>query len=281
MNPFLLKQGFSVAREIYKRVNEYRDEQRRNAYDALQNATDNFDADELRKRGKNLLDESRREAGKLTQAAHNRLDQAREEFANRAQDASKQVEKRANAAADRLSGKKAKRDKRRQALKQAAGTTGILALVAAIAAAVYYFVLGPGKPRKDEPSTKPPRVEEHSGEKESNLVYSTTTGEESSAGPLGEEPAERDETLLGSIDEQLQKLKGDDEADKAEDAEDAELVDEPIADADFTDEAEGEDTTDQPELNELRDEDIEATGEAVQAEYDKNYGNYGKHAKED
>ena len=38
------------------------------------------------------------------------------------------------------------------------------------------------------------------------LVYSTTTEDDRGAGPLGEEPAVRDEELLSSIDEQLSTL---------------------------------------------------------------------------
>ncbi|SES10053.1 hypothetical protein [Corynebacterium cystitidis] len=218
MNPLLLKQGFSLARDFAQRVNEYRQEKQREAYDALVAAADEFNAefegDDLARRGQALIDESRREAGKLTQAAHRRLDQAREQLANRAQDASKQVEKRTTNLVDKVSVKKAKRKQRRKTLGRIAAGTGIVAVLAAIAAAVYYFVFGPGK--KEEPRTTPPRVEEHSGEKESTLVYSTTTtdgGEfaagsvddsvAGSAGPLSEEPAERDAELMDDIDSQL------------------------------------------------------------------------------
>ncbi|WP_257158976.1 hypothetical protein [Corynebacterium cystitidis] len=212
MNPLLLKQGFSLARDFAQRVNEYRQEKQREAYDAMVAAADEFNAefegDDLARRGQALIDESRREAGKLTQAAHYRLDQAREQLANRTQDASKQVEKRTTNLVDKVSGKKAKRKQRRKTLGRLAAGTGIVALLAAIAAAVYYFVFGPGK--KEEPRTTPPRVEEHSGEKESTLVYSTTTdgGEfaAGSAGPLSEEPAERDAELMDDIDSQLAKF---------------------------------------------------------------------------
>ncbi|STC69241.1 hypothetical protein [Corynebacterium pilosum] len=213
MNPILLKQGFSVARDLFDRVNDYRAEKQREAYDALVEAADNFDnldRDEVLERGQQLFDESRREAGKLTLAAHRRLDKARAQLADRAQDASKEVEKRTNKLADKVTGKEAKRKKRRQTLGRIAAGTGIVALLAAIAAAVYYFVAGPGK--KQEPRTTPPRVEEHSGEKDSKLVYSTTTeddGAKGSAGPLAEEPAERDDELMDDIDAQLAAFDGE------------------------------------------------------------------------
>lgn len=205
MNPALLKQGFSLTRDAFNRVNEYRAEKQREAYDALLEAADkleNTDPEDVVQRGQELFDESRREAGKLTQAAHRRLDQAREQLANRAQDASKKVEKRTTHLVDKVTGKEAKRQQRRQTLRRIAAGTGIVALLAAVAAAVYYFVFGPGK--KQKPRTTPPRVEEHSGEKDSTLVYSTTTSDKpSSAGPLAEDPAERDHELMDDIDAQL------------------------------------------------------------------------------
>ncbi|WIM73328.1 hypothetical protein QP028_07605 [Corynebacterium suedekumii] len=65
---------------------------------------------------------------------------------------------------------------------------------------------------KQEPGTTPPRVQDFTGspdetveKTESTLVYSTTTPTDGAAGPLAEDPAERDEELLGNLDEQLQK----------------------------------------------------------------------------
>lgn len=98
----------------------------------------------------------------------------------------------------------------------------LVALLAALAGAVYYFIFGghgPSGPAgvadaKKEPAKTPPRVEEHASEKAANLVYSTSTDKpaQSLAGDLAEEPAERDEELLGSIDEQLAAHRRDEEA---------------------------------------------------------------------
>ncbi|MHA2787589.1 hypothetical protein ACXZ66_00340 [Corynebacterium sp. S7] len=210
MNLALIRQGYSVARDVLDTVNDYRQQKQREAFDALQEAADSFDADELRERGQDLYDESRREAGKLTQAAHRRLDQTRALLADRAQDASKQVEARATLVADKVTGKEAKRAKRRKNTRRALSTLGIVALLSAIAAAVYYFFCA-SEDKKKEERTTPPRVEEHSTEKDSKLVYSTTTDKsaEKSAGPLGEEPAERDDELLNSLEEQLETLADD------------------------------------------------------------------------
>ena len=83
----------------------------------------------------------------------------------------------------------------------------ILSLLAAIGAGVYYFLF---LRTKEEPATTPPRVEEHSGEQESKLVYQTST--DKPAGDLAEDPAVRDEELLGSIDSQLESHRRGQEA---------------------------------------------------------------------
>ncbi|AKK10061.1 hypothetical protein [Corynebacterium uterequi] len=99
--------------------------------------------------------------------------------------------------------KKAAAKARKAQRKRQGGSTGrrlgivgaILAVLAAIAGAVVFVVQ---RNRRDEPATTPPRVEEQ----ESRLVYTSTT--EQPIGDLAEEPAERDEELLESLDEQLQ-----------------------------------------------------------------------------
>ncbi|WIM67721.1 hypothetical protein QP027_11690 [Corynebacterium breve] len=243
MNTALLKQGFSLARDIFDRVNEYREEKQREAYEVLREAAEQVNVDELKGRGTELFDDTRREAGALTQAAHRRLDQARAELTDRAQQTGKQVDSAKTRMVDRVTGKEAKRQARKKRTRRALTTTGIIALLAAIAGAVYYFFFGPGK--KAEPDTAPPRVEEHSGEKEANLVYSTSTDGGSAAGPLSEEPAERDEELLTSIDEQLATLADDG--------------------------GEQEQPEDQDELDALK-SDAEKTAEELEAEIDKELG---------
>lgn len=109
----------------------------------------------------------------------------------------KKVRKQATQVADKVTGKEQKKKERRRGI---GATVGIVAAVLALAAAAYYFLIGRKNPADQAPDLKPPRVEEYSGKKESTLVYSTTT---ESAG-IAEEPAERDEQLLTSLDEQLE-----------------------------------------------------------------------------
>lgn len=141
---------------------------------------------------------------------------------------SKKVEQAAAKARKRAEKKVQKRTQRQQRLKNANKTgrnvgilVAILAALAAIGAAVYYFIFGgPGRKPETSPAATPPRVEEHSGEREANLVYSTSTEDaateepagEKLAGELAEDPAERDEELLGSLDEQLAAHRREEEA---------------------------------------------------------------------
>lgn len=173
------------------------------------------------------------------------LDKTLKPWKKKAQKQSKQVQKAADKARrnaeKKISSKQAKKARKRadkaakkankqfgpaavraQRRKNQAANVGknvgigaaVIALLAALGAAVYWFFL-----RKPEtPAERPPRVEEHSGKKEATLVYSSnseddltadaaeaadTPAREKVAGDLAEEPAERDEELLGSIDEQL------------------------------------------------------------------------------
>lgn len=187
MNIATLKMALSAAGAISERIREYNEKKAREAYELLSDAASRVDLDDLRSRGETLLDEGRREAGQVTQAAHARLDAAK-----------KRLEK---AADNRPSKQRARAAKRRRNLTLAG--VGILTL-SAVAGAVYWFLR-----QQPEPGDTPPRVEDFSGtgtadekaaEAEATLVYSTTTGD-----PEEGVPAEVDEELMQSLDEQLEK----------------------------------------------------------------------------
>lgn len=208
MNPATLKMALSAATTLRGRVKDYREEKAREAYDLLSEATSNIDFDELKDRSATLLDDSRREAGNVTQAARARLEKAREDLESRRADVEKKAGKSLTKAKKNLpSQKQAAAAKRRKGW----GVAGGLALLAALAGGAYYWFIQ----REQGQESVPPRVEDFSDieekepETESTLVYSTTTPTDASAGPLGEDPAERDEELLGSLDEQLQQHKND------------------------------------------------------------------------
>ncbi|QGU03316.1 hypothetical protein [Corynebacterium comes] len=182
MNPATLKMALSAASAVREHLKEYNEKKTREAYDLLSDAASRVDLDELKARSSSLLDEGRREAGLVTQAAHARLDAAK-----------KRLEK---ASENRPSPKSIRAAKRRRTLT----TAGLIALLlSAIAGGVYWFTRQQAKP-----GDTPPRVEDFAGteakapEAESTLVYSTTTPEEGV-------PAEVDEELLSSLDEQLEK----------------------------------------------------------------------------
>lgn len=182
MNPVTLKMALSAALAVRDRVKEYNEKKTREAYDLLSDAAGRVDLEDLKARGGSLLDDSRREAGHVTQAAHARLDAAK-----------KRLEK---AADNRPSRQRAQAAQRRRTLTIA----GLLALLlSAVAGGVYWFTR-----QEPKPGDTPPRVEDFSGteekapETESTLVYSTTTPEEGI-------PEEVDEELMQSLDEQLEK----------------------------------------------------------------------------
>lgn len=212
MNPVTLKMALSAALAVRDRVKEYNEKKTREAYDLLSDAAGRVDLEDLKARGGSLLDDSRREAGHVTQAAHARLDAAK-----------KRLEK---AADNRPSPKKARAAKRRRNLT----TFGLAALVvSAVGGAVYWFIR-----QQPQPGDTPPRVEDFSGtdekapETESTLVYSTSSPEEGV-------PEQIDEELMQSLDDQLEKhlAAAMDEAGVTEDVEETEDEETVNADADI------------------------------------------------
>lgn len=208
MNIATLKMALSAATAISERVKEYNEKKTREAYEMLSDAAGRVDLDDLKARGGSLLDESRREAGQVTQAAHARLEAAK-----------KRLEK---AADNRPSQKKARATERRRSL-----TTFALAALtlSAIGGVVYWFTR-----QQPQPGDTPPRVEDFSGpeekapETESTLVYSTTSPEEGV-------PEQIDEELMQSLDDQLEKhlAAAMDEAGVTEEPEEAVNADADIA----------------------------------------------------
>lgn len=179
MNPATIKMMLDAFNAVRGRVKEYNEQKVREAYDLLSEAADRVDLDELRSRGESLLDEGRREAGNVTQAAHLRLDAAKKRLAQ---------------VADNTPAKKRARKAQCRRNWTMAGLAALL--VSVIGGAVFWYTR-----RQDAPGDIPPRVEDFSGGEapaESKLVYSTETPEEGV-------PEERDEELLSALDEQLEK----------------------------------------------------------------------------
>lgn len=193
------------------------------------------DLDEAKKSVNKSLKPWKKKAAKQSKRVEKAAAKARRNAEKKLQSKqAKQARKRVTRAAkdaDKRFGPAALRAKRRQKQAASAGkkvglSAGIIALLAAIGGAIYWFFLRP----QDTPATRPPRVEEHSGEKESTLVYSSKSEDDlvaepqvKVAGDLAEDPAERDEELLGSIDEQLAAHRENEEA-LAEAAEGAETA---------------------------------------------------------
>ncbi|MBX8995068.1 hypothetical protein HCH15_02565 [Corynebacterium testudinoris] len=195
MNPATLKMALSAASSVRDRIKDYREEKAREAYDLLSDAAASIDVEELKKRSTSFVDESRREAGNVTQAARIRLEKALEDLDSRRDEAEKKTRKGIAKAKKNLPAQKKAAAKRRKGWTIA----GLVALTASVAAGAYYWFLQ----RQSQPGDTPPRVEDFSAPsaeetQESTLVYSTVT-------PTEETPAERDEELLGPLEEQLEK----------------------------------------------------------------------------
>lgn len=249
MNPMLIMQGLKIANQLRQATSGKKKADLPENYAKLRDSSagipdlstrlENLDRQErarLSNKEAAKRREARAEAGPVTQAAHLRLDNRRERLAQRlaaedafdfekakdrltesAQEARKglrkttkkqsaKVQKAADKARKRAE-KKARRRQQKKGLRTVGMGAAILSLLAAVGAGVYYFLF---VRTKEEPATTPPRVEEHSGERESKLVYQTSTTKP--AGDLAEDPAERDEELLGSIDSQLETHRRDHEA---------------------------------------------------------------------
>ncbi|ATZ06594.1 hypothetical protein [Corynebacterium striatum] len=254
MNPTAISASVGLATNLWKRFKDYRDEKALEAYTALEAA-----AAEVEERSKDAFPEARRSAGAVTQAAHDRLERSIAELKDRGQEVSKQASERFDEARKdaKKAQKKAQKNVKKQSRKQAKAARKaadkarkrsakklkninfgkekksskfwpfalILALISAIGGGLYYFF----KIRKEEASEFPPRVEDfttgaNAAAEGSTLVYTSTTEDDHKVSDLAEEGVvERDEELLGSIDEQLAKHK--EEAEAAADADTSRITD--------------------------------------------------------
>lgn len=210
MNPFALNLAFKGARSAISYFRRLDDDKQREIYDSVVEAlkegkvddvSDLANIDEL----EGVFDAARREAGDLTRDAHDRLDRRRAAFAAAAP--SREVRRKAL----KQEAKDAKKKSKGNAGSIVATVLGVAAAGAAAWAAWEFFLkdkLSGGKHAATYTRVAP--REEKDSQGETTLVYSTRTEDDSraagSAGPLGEEPAERDEELLGSIDRQLNTL---------------------------------------------------------------------------
>lgn len=206
--------AIKTTRAAIDAVNDYRTRKTAEAYDALSEVAENYNLSDLADQGKTLLDESRDSAAKVAENARVRLEKAHAEAAasekiselrDSTRKTSQQLAKKADERAVKLGLKKAPKKK----CGKFSAIALVTALLGAVGAALYWFVLRPEKA-----GTVPPRVEEHATEG-SRLVYSTVTPNES------EVSAE----FLQDLDKQLAEHKAQDEVaeDVAEEANVSEL----------------------------------------------------------
>ena len=198
MNPFTIRLAYKGARSAMNYYRKLDDEKKREIYDSV---VDAVKKDKVDDKLDGLYDVARREAGILTRDSHDRLDRHRAQFAAAAPE---RAERRK---ALKKQAKESKKKSKRSPLK---AILGIGAAVAAAWATWEFWLKGKvtGADKKDITYTHVAPRKETSPSGKTTLVYSTRTEDdrEKAAGPLGEEPAERDEQLLSSIDEQLTTL---------------------------------------------------------------------------
>lgn len=213
MNLRNIRIASAVAGTLFNRYRDLNNEQKRDVYEAVR----------LMARGNNEENEedtsnysdARRQAGDVTRAAHARLDRRRALF--EAEQLSKKEKRQAAKAL-----KKQKESGRAKGIGLGAL---ILTLLAAIAGGVYYFVFGndskPAKKTAQKPAPKPAQAKPTVQPTQPPTMGSTRVAATKDHGPLSEEPAERDEALLSSIDEQLSTLDTLDDAQREHPGSDA------------------------------------------------------------
>ena len=211
MNIGSAKAAFSVAKKAYGSYADYRDRQAVKAYEALLEAANNYDI-------KGRFDDATQRVNTLSEKALQRFDDLRSEInidkaataatshladlGEAAQTKTAQLKKR-QAKKVKAATKKAKKAARKKSGGKRVVRFGLFtAVTIAIGGAVYYF-LGQGNKKKYD--SEPPKVEEYEA---SRLVYSTSTEDDQAEdtkkdSTVAEQPAERDEELLNSLEEQL------------------------------------------------------------------------------
>lgn len=168
---------------------------------------------EAKKAGRAQVKEARKEAKAATKQARKESKRTQKQLFKKNKQVSKKIDKARAKALKKAQARAAKKEKGSKFWPIAA----VLAVISAIAGGVYYWLR-----KNDTPATEPPRVEEFGADKVqgSTLVYTST----SAADDLADTPAdkaavhsdlaeegvvERDEKLLGDIDEQIAKLRQD------------------------------------------------------------------------
>lgn len=219
MNSTLLRLAVRGATDAYNYLRNSADKREREVYDALLEAVKNGRIGEVAEKAnidqiEELFTNARAEAADVTRDIHDRLDRRRAAFAAAAPDRKARREALMSAAAEKVGKKPAK--KKGKAGKVVGGLLGAAGLAAA-GWALWEFVLAEKLDRqaagKHAYTPEPTRTETGTAGT-ATLVYSTRTEDDyekddygkHAAGPLGEEPAVRDEELLSSIDEQLTTL---------------------------------------------------------------------------
>ncbi|WKD56610.1 hypothetical protein CAPI_00110 [Corynebacterium capitovis DSM 44611] len=193
------------AKSAYNYVRKLDDEKQRDIYDAIIGAIKDNNIDRVHGVAslpelEELYGAARAQAGDVTRAAHDRLDRRRAAFTATAPDR----------AARRAALKKEAKGKKRGF--GALGVLAALAVAGGAAWAAYTYLSKKGSTGISDLPTRPAAPREETDEAgRATLVYSTKTEDDRAtgrhaAGPLGEEPAERDEELLTSLEEQLTTL---------------------------------------------------------------------------
>lgn len=228
MNKILTRIALAGATSAYNAYRNSDKKKQRELYDALVDAVkegklgdvaDKANIDQL----EDLASARRAEAGDVTRDIHDRLDRRRAAFAAAAPD------RKARREALKYEAKQREKKNSAAGFGKFIGTVLAIAGTAAGAWAFWeYWLSEKLEERKEEPKVyRPaPTRTETDDQGRSTLVYSTRTEDargasgarisndpdndlrpdadmRGAAGPLGEEPAERDEALLSSIDEQL------------------------------------------------------------------------------
>lgn len=198
MNLRKIRIASAVAGTLFNRYRDLNSEQKRDVYEAVRLMA-RANNEENEEDTSNYSD-ARRQAGDVTRAAHARLDRRRALFET--EQLSKKEKKKAAKAL-----KKQKKSGRAKGIGLGAL---ILSLLAAVAGGIYYFVFGndskPAKKAPQKPAPKPAQAKPTVQPTQPPTMGSTRVATTKDHGPLSEEPAERDEALLSSIDEQLSTL---------------------------------------------------------------------------
>lgn len=214
MNLRSIRIASAVAGTLFNRYRDLNNEQKRDVYEAvrLMARGDNDETDE----DTSNFSAARLQAGDVTRAAHARLDRRRALFE---QD---QLDKKEKKELEKALKKQKKNKQGKKSGKSGKSGNGIalgaliLTLLAAIAGGVYYFIFGTDSPAAKKASAKkaPAKKVPQKSTPAKPTVQKTQPPTQGSTrataakdhGPLSEEPAERDEELLSSIDEQLSTL---------------------------------------------------------------------------